>query len=78
MTDGESSVEKLITYWGMKEVLYKIQGRKGIDFKKQLQVSPFKYLPQGISQGKIIKDNDELLCDLYYEKYKDFIVCYSC
>ncbi|HPK10217.1 MAG TPA: hypothetical protein PK147_02025 [Saprospiraceae bacterium] len=36
-------IHKLHIYWGAKECLFKIYGRKSVDFRKNLLVSPFEY-----------------------------------
>lgn len=45
--------ELLHVYWGAKEAMYKLEGRKGLVFKKQLHVAPFVYTGQGELNGEI-------------------------
>src|SRR5258706_451592 len=38
---SETRIETLHVIWGAKEVLFKIHGKGGLDFKKQMHVHPF-------------------------------------
>src|SRR5436190_15167623 len=40
-TQNEKRIETLHVIWGAKEVLFKIHGKGGLDFKKQISVHPF-------------------------------------
>lgn len=41
-TDRDYIME-LHTIWGAKEAIYKAYGRKGLDFKNEIKIDPFKY-----------------------------------
>lgn len=43
--------------WGAKEVLYKIHGRKRLDFRKHLKILPFSPHHQGTLFGEIIEED---------------------
>lgn len=44
--------------WGAKESMYKAYGRKGLDFKKEMQVTHFEILKDSFSfTGKVSKDH---------------------
>ncbi len=46
----------LLTYWGAKEALYKVYGKKELDFKKHILVAPFAFdLSLGQTKGIVSK-----------------------
>jgi len=38
----------MYAYWGAKETVYKIYGRKNLDFKKNIKIEPFKIETEGV------------------------------
>ncbi len=42
-----------MAYWSAKETLYKISGGKGLDFKKNLYINPFKLTAVDIHRDAI-------------------------
>lgn len=40
--DANNDLEKLCIYWSAKEALYKLYGKKKVDFKQNLFISPFQ------------------------------------
>lgn len=70
-------IEKMIVYWAAKESLYKIHGRKKIDFAKDLSVLPFDYkLTGGEITGKINLPDFKKTYLLHYEKRQEYILVY--
>lgn len=57
--------------WSAKECLYKIHGKKELDFKKHLLIAPFKLQEKGILQGHIDKNNKKniTLKYIFHENY---------
>ncbi len=71
-------LEHLHVYWGAKEALYKAHGKKALDFRDHILVSPFVYnLNLGKCEGVIKKDNFHTHFDIYYEKITDYILVYA-
>ena len=61
LTDSErenanDELEKLCIYWSAKEALYKLYGKRGVHFQKELQVEPF-VLGDEKMDGKIVRDD---------------------
>lgn len=48
--------EKLILYWCAKEALYKVYGKKEVDFKAHLFIEPFDLKKEGEMIGAVKKD----------------------
>lgn len=55
----ESAVEHLLAYWGAKEVMVKVTGNRRLDFKKELRIKPFSYLPFQKISGSILNNGIE-------------------
>jgi 4'-phosphopantetheinyl transferase len=56
-------LDMLHQIWSAKEAMYKVYGRKSLDFKEHLHVQDFT----NISSGSIRKQNEEILCTLNYQ-----------
>jgi len=65
----ENKAQSLLTYWSGKETLYKIHGGKGLDFRKNLYINPFKLDNRGEFNGEIIMDNQSIAYRLNYFNY---------
>ncbi len=75
----ENSHDKEVMHviWGAKEVLYKLHGTGGLDFKKELRVMPFTLSHQGILQASILKRGYESEHKIYYEKLENYMLAWS-
>ncbi|RLD65753.1 MAG: hypothetical protein DRI95_07970 [Bacteroidetes bacterium] len=45
--DIKNQLLHMYAYWGAKETIYKIYGRKALDFKKSIRIEPFKIEKEG-------------------------------
>ena len=62
-------LEHLHVYWGAKEALYKAYGRRQLDFRENILVTPFAYdLETGRTTGAVVKDDLLLEFEIRYEK----------
>jgi phosphopantetheinyl transferase len=65
--------------WGAKEALYKSDGKRGLDFKRNLIVSPFNINDNGKCEG-IIQKEDARLFSIFYQKLtldEPYLLVYS-
>ena len=63
-----TSLEHLHVYWGAKESLYKAYGRREIDFREHLHISPFEFSPDGgKTTGWIRKNQQAMELEVSYE-----------
>lgn len=69
-----TNVELLITYWAAKETLYKIYGKKGLDFAKHLSV---EHPSAGEFRGTVSFDGWNRTYQLKKEKLDNYILVYS-
>jgi 4'-phosphopantetheinyl transferase len=73
-----NDIEKYLVYWAAKEALYKIHGRKKVNFKEHLFVEPFAYNHSvgGLITGHIRLPDLREKYKLHYEKLEDYILVY--
>lgn len=60
--------------WSAKETLYKLAGRKQIDFKKELHLRKKDDL---VWEGKIINPGEVISTDLHIFEYKAYIISFN-
>lgn len=66
------SNDDLLLYWGAKEVMYKIHGRKRLDFRQNMLVHPFSRATSGTMSGLITKDGTAAHCAMSYIQTRSF------
>jgi 4'-phosphopantetheinyl transferase len=67
----------LHVFWGAKESLYKAYGKRELDFRKHLFVTPFEYNPEkGVAQGLIQKNDFSESYTIYYTVLDNFSLSY--
>lgn len=74
--DKEYVLEKLHVYWGAKEALYKLYGKKELAFKENILIEPFEFTGTGTIKGRIKKGEFMKYFILSYEKIQDYILVY--
>ncbi len=62
----DERLHKTFVVWSAKEVMYKIYGKKSLDFKTNLRILPFNFKQQGNVQGQLIIDNKTTDFDIHY------------
>lgn len=72
LTDTERSfaqkdLQKLTVLWSAKESLYKLWGKRGLHFQKQILVEPFEDTAY-YTTGKIVLDNEAIEAKIYFYK----------
>lgn len=70
LTESERSqtndkIEILCIFWSAKESLYKLYGKRGVHFQKELLIMNFSILKPTF-KGKIAIENFEYLADIHY------------
>lgn len=61
--------------WSAKETMYKIYGKKELDFKKHMSVEAFNKSHDTIT-GRIHKEDEKHLLDLQIDSIDNYILCY--
>jgi 4'-phosphopantetheinyl transferase len=72
------SLDALHVYWGAKEAMYKIYGRKEIEFKKELIVDAFTVEDNRvITTGRIIKESIKIECCIKAQILREYVLVYA-
>ncbi len=72
------SLDAIHVYWGAKEAMYKIYGRKEIDFRKELFVDSFDIQNGWVrTTGKIIKNGIKTECMICAQVLEDYVLVYA-
>ena len=72
MTTGE-----LCLHWSAKEALYKLYGKRNLDFREHLRVLDPPAQQQGLFAGLISNGGKESLCELFSKKVEDYVLPYQ-
>lgn len=74
----ETRLRHLHVYWCAKEALYKIYGRKLLDFRQHIHVTPFEYSEDGGQfKGRVLKEDFDETFHLWYEVIEDYFLVYG-
>ncbi|MBA3648195.1 MAG: 4'-phosphopantetheinyl transferase superfamily protein [Chitinophagales bacterium] len=76
--DKRRTAEHLYTIWSAKEAMYKLYGKRQLDFSKHLSVVPFFYQESGVISGKIEKDGYIKEVKISYQKINNYMLAYVC
>lgn len=74
--DTELAIQVLYACWSAKEAVYKLQGNKGISFRDDMTVLPFKYQPQGVLELELHGQNRKERFKVYYERFQEYMLAY--
>jgi 4'-phosphopantetheinyl transferase len=73
----QNTNEQLHVYWCAKEVMYKIYGRKRLEFKDHLKILPFNYSPEGKLKGLLSKAGEELSFEINYRNFNGYMIAWG-
>lgn len=68
---------KLGIYWSAKEALYKLYGRKALQFQEQIRIEPFEGRETGSLQGCLLTKYGKEAFSLHYHHFQGLLVCYT-
>lgn len=71
-TTSANGRKDLQLIWGCKEVLYKVYGKKGLDFKRDIFVS----CESGL-RGVILKNETRISCELDFIRLDSFTLAWN-
>jgi 4'-phosphopantetheinyl transferase len=75
---GNKRTETLHAIWGVKEVLFKIYGKGGVDFRKHLLVHPFIAATEGTVDAEIRLESAASRLQINYFFGDGLVVVYGC
>lgn len=77
LEDTQQDITKQTIYWSAKEALYKLQGRKGINFIDHLRIEPFELkADHGAFKAAITKPDVAMEVDVQFKILGEFVVVY--
>ena len=70
----EERMKKLLIYWSAKEVMYKIYGKRKLEFRDDMYVKPFVLNKTGDLNGILMKNGSVADYHMHYQMHKEFVV----
>lgn len=74
--DCDGDIKKLCIYWSGKEAIFKLNGKIGLNFKKDIRIYPFKLHKQDVIRSEFSVGEDTARVALNYQEMDTQIVCY--
>ena len=75
--DEDMAKYHLYIHWCAKEALYKLCDKKGIHFKKDIQITPFEPADSGKLKGIMHRDEGTENYDLHYFRNGNYIIVWT-
>jgi len=75
--DCDGDFKKLCIYWAGKEAIYKLNGKLGLNFKRDIRISNFTLQKQDVIRSKFLVGEDTTRIALNYQDLNSHIICYS-
>ncbi|MCK5703060.1 MAG: 4'-phosphopantetheinyl transferase superfamily protein [Cyclobacteriaceae bacterium] len=75
--DCDGDIKKLCIYWAGKEAIFKLNGKKGLNFKKNIRISRFLLQDRDVIRSEFSVGDDTARIALNYQEFHSHIVCYS-
>lgn len=69
---NQEEMKKLLIYWSSKEVMYKIYGKRKLEFKDDMYVKPFLLKERGDIDGILMKGGTVAEYHMHYSLKQDF------
>jgi 4'-phosphopantetheinyl transferase len=67
----------LYIHWCAKEALYKICDKEGINFRRNITITPFKVQDSGEITGQVKTEKINEAFDLFYSKYDNYAIVWT-
>ena len=74
--DCAGDMKKLCIYWAGKEAIYKLNGKVGLNFKKDIKIFPFVRYKRDIIRSEFSVGGSAAKIALNYQELHDHIICY--
>jgi len=75
-TDCDGDIKKLCIYWSGKEAIYKLNGKNGLNFKKDIRIPNFVLHEKDVIRSEFLVGVDKVRVALNYQDYNAHIICY--
>ena len=75
--DAGDDAAKFSLYWSAKETLYKLHSRRGLVFREQLLLDPFRLRKAGVLTGHLLVENFRSQHQIHYQRLSsDYVLTY--
>jgi len=71
------AMEGLYVIWAAKETLFKLHGRRDLQFREHIRIFPFEFMGQGTIQGEITGKEFTKLYEVNYQTLENYILVYA-
>jgi len=74
---SSNAMEGLFVIWAAKEALFKLCGRRNIQFREDIRIFPFEFKGQGTLQGEIYNNGSSKVYQMSYLTIENFILVFA-
>ena len=74
--DSGGDLKKLCVYWSGKESIFKLNGRRGLNFKKDIRIYPFNLVKRDVIRSQFMINDSPVKVALNYRELKGHIISY--
>ena len=74
--DDDYLIETMYVFWCAKEAMYKLYGRKKLDFKQHMRLYPFEYKDTGKIKGHLERKEYSKDLNVHYKRIDDYMLAY--
>jgi phosphopantetheinyl transferase len=74
---SEYAMEGLYVIWAAKEALFKLYGKRDIQFREDIRIFPFEFLGQGTIKGEITGKDETRFYEISYQTLENYILVYA-
>jgi phosphopantetheinyl transferase len=74
--DAGTDLKKLCIYWTAKEAIYKLNGKNGLSFRRDIKIYPFDLVRRDIVRSEFLANGQTVKVALNYRELKGHIISY--
>lgn len=74
--DCDGDVKKLCVYWSGKEAIFKLNGKNGLNFKRDIRIAPFDLRNKDVIRSEFAIGENLARIALNYEQIDEHIISY--
>jgi phosphopantetheinyl transferase len=74
--DAGDDPVKLCVYWTGKEAIFKLNGKRGLNFRRDIRIHPFKLVKRNVIRSEFTLNDRAVRLSLDYRELKNHIISY--